>query len=134
MNQYNVVAAVITHNGKYLCMQKGKTRYDYTSNKYEFPGGKVESGETEPQALARELLEEMDYQIRIERHLVTVHHEYPDFGITLSAYLCSVSTDRFRMNEHVGYKWLDAADLRSLDWAAADVGIVDALLKSTGDT
>lgn len=110
------------------------TRFDYTSNKYELPGGKVESGEMEPQALMRDLLEEMDYPISIERHLVTVNHEYPDFGITLAAYLCSVSTDRFRMNEHVGHRWLDATELRSLDLAASDVAIVDALLESTGDT
>ncbi len=67
MKHYNVVAAVVCHDGKYLCMQKGKTKFDYTSYKWEFPGGKIEPGETPQQALARELMEEMEYPVRSRR-------------------------------------------------------------------
>lgn len=67
MKHYNVVAAVVCHDGKYLCMQKGKTKFDYTSYKWEFPGGKIEPGETPQQALARELMEEDGVSCRSRR-------------------------------------------------------------------
>lgn len=86
MKHYNVVAAVVCHDGKYLCMQKGKTKFEYTSYKWEFPGGKIELGETPQQALARELMEEMEYPVEVGEELVTVNHEYPDFSITMTAF------------------------------------------------
>ena len=69
MKHYNVVAAVVCHDGKYLCMQKGKTKFEYTSYKWEFPGGKIELGETPQQALARELMEEMEYLVEVGEEL-----------------------------------------------------------------
>jgi 8-oxo-dGTP diphosphatase len=87
MKHYNVVAAVVCHDGKYLCMQKGKTKFEYTSYKWEFPGGKIEPGETPQQALARELMEEMEYLVEVGEELVTVNHEYPDFSITMTAFV-----------------------------------------------
>lgn len=126
---YHVVAAVVEHNGLYLCVRKGQTRYAYTSNVFEFPGGKVESGETEPEAIIRELQEEMDYAITVDKHVVTVSHDYPDFSITLSAYLCHPAggRDSFSLKEHIEYRWLRKEGLSELTWAAADVGIVEAL-------
>lgn len=125
MKHYNVVAAVIDYKGKILCMQKGLTKYAYTSLKFEFPGGKIEEGESPEEALQRELMEEMDYHIHIVRPLVTVEHHYPDFEITLNAFLCSVNTPTFVMKEHKSFRWLLPKDLYKLEWAAADLKIIN---------
>ena len=129
MKHYEVVAAVIEFENKILCMQRGKARYDYTSYKFEFPGGKVEAGEEKYVALSRELREEMDLDVVIgeEDYLLTVEHTYPDFAITMHAYLCKVATPDFVMKEHVDFKWLPVSELDSLDWAEADMPIVEFL-------
>jgi len=129
MKHYKVVAAVIVDKGKYLCLQRGKTKFTYTTNKWEFPGGKVEVGETEPKALKREILEEMDYPIEVNEHLITVEYRYPDFSIALSAYICTPLNGSFILNEHQNYKWLEMQELDSLDWAAADIEIVNEIKK-----
>ena len=129
MKHYEVVAAVIEFENKILCMQRGKARYDYTSYKFEFPGGKVEAGEENHVALSRELREEMDLDVSIREkdYLLTVEHTYPDFLITMHAYLCKVDTPDFVMKEHVDFKWLSVSELDSLDWAEADKPIVEWL-------
>jgi 8-oxo-dGTP diphosphatase len=129
MEHYDVVAAVIEYDGKYLCMQRGKTKYEYTSFKYEFPGGKIEKGETPQQALKRELEEEMAYEVNIERSLVTVEQTYPDFAITMEAFLCHATSPHFTLKEHKDYKWLPMNKMNDLDWAAADIKVLGYLLK-----
>ena len=129
MKHYEVVAAVIEYENKILCMQRGKAKFEYVSYKYEFPGGKVETGEENHVALSRELREEMDLDVVIgeEDYLLTVDHTYPDFLITMHAYLCKVDTPDFVMKEHVGFKWLSPNELDTLDWAEADKPIVEFL-------
>ena len=83
MKSIEVVAAVIRLGEKYLCVQRGQTKFSYTSFRYEFPGGKVEEGESLQEALQREIMEEMDYVIEVGEKLLTVHHTYPDFEITM---------------------------------------------------
>jgi 8-oxo-dGTP diphosphatase len=122
---YNVVAAVIEVDGKVLCMQRGVTRYPYTSHMWEFPGGKIEPGETPEQALHRELLEEMDLVVEVHELLATVTHDYPDFTITLAAYHCTAATRDFVMREHAASRWLEWADLPSLPWCAADEKLIE---------
>lgn len=121
---YHVVAAVIEVDGKVLCMQRGVTRYSYTSHLWEFPGGKIEPGETPEQALHRELLEEMDLDVEVHELLATVTHEYPDFTITLAAYRCTAPDKDFVMREHAASRWLPWDELPSLDWCAADARLI----------
>ncbi len=129
MKHYEVVAAVIVHDNKILCMQRNKSKFAYTSYKFEFPGGKVELGESNHEALERELREEMDMDISIAEndYLMTVEHTYPDFSITMHAFLCKLAEPRFVMKEHVDAKWLFPNELDSLDWAEADKPIVKKL-------
>ena len=124
---YHVVAAIIENNGEILCMQRGKTKFPYTSFKYEFPGGKVEPGETSEEALEREIHEEMDYTISVGECITTVTHEYPDFSITMEAFLCSAASRTFTMREHHAFLWLPAQQLEQLEWAAADLPIAQLL-------
>lgn len=129
MKHYEVVAAVIVYDNKILCMQRDKAKYDYTSYKFEFPGGKVESGEENHKALERELKEEMDMNVTINEsdYLLTIEHAYPDFAITMHTYLCKIEKPDFVMKEHISFKWLAVNELDTLDWAEADKPIVEFL-------
>lgn len=109
-------------------MQKGQTKYEYTSYHWEFPGGKVEMGETPEEALHRELLEEMDYDVRVGRHLCTVEHTYPDFAITMAAYMCEADSHEFRMKEHSASLWVKPEMLLDLPWCEADRPIAECLI------
>lgn len=88
MKHYNVVAAIIINSDKILCMQRGICKFDYISKKYEFPGGKVEFGETEIAAITREIKEELCIDIIVKNKYITVDHTYPDFKITMDCYIC----------------------------------------------
>ena len=124
---YRVVAAVVMMKGEMLCMQRGPSKYEYTSCKWEFPGGKIEPGETPEQALIRELHEEMDYDVRPVRRLAKVEHEYPDFCISLDTWLCDASTREFNMKEHIAFRWMKPEELDTLDFAEADVDVIKAM-------
>lgn len=125
MKHYNVVCAVvIDRNQRVLCMRKGATKYPYTSFKWEFPGGKIEEGETLSQALHRELLEELDFDVIVGRQLLTISHSYPDFDITMTAFLCTAATHEFKMTEHQEAKWATREEMKELSWCAADIPIM----------
>ena len=128
MKKVEVVAAVIFHNNKILCVQRGDNKYNYIAFKYEFPGGKVESGETNEAAIKREILEELSLEISIDSQFLTVNHEYPDFILTMHSFICSCDNPSIELSEHIDFKWLDKTELKTLDWAAADVPIVDKLI------
>lgn len=126
--QIEVVAAILENDQKILCVQRDENKYSYISKKYEFPGGKIEVGETNGQALKREILEELCLDIEIESLFLTVEHEYPDFELRMHGYLCkSTNTQNMNLTEHIDYQWLPVSDLTNLDWAAADIPIVKLL-------
>lgn len=131
MKHLQVCAAILTNDHHILCLQRGPGAYEYTSYKYEFPGGKLEGGESAAEALHRELTEEMNLDIAVEdmEFFMTVHHVYPDFEITMHSFLCPVATRAFDMLEHVDFRWLTQAELDQLDWAAADEPIMRALME-----
>ncbi|MBQ8425041.1 MAG: (deoxy)nucleoside triphosphate pyrophosphohydrolase [Clostridia bacterium] len=130
MKHIEVVAGVIEFDGKILCMQRDKGKFEYVSYKWEFPGGKIEEGETKQEALARELREEMEMEVDVNEHLTDVYYEYPDFTMNMYCFKCKAHSDKFVLNVHHDFKWLKKEDLMSVDWAPADVPIVEKILEN----
>ena len=127
---YTVSAAIIVENKKILCVQRNKGKYDYISYKYEFPGGKLEVGENEEDALKREISEELNLEIDVAEKFLVVTHEYLDFDLTMHSYLCKANTVQLVLKEHIDAKWLYKNELIELDWAAADLPIVSKLMNT----
>jgi 8-oxo-dGTP diphosphatase len=127
---YTVSAAIIAENKKILCVQRNKGKYDYISYKYEFPGGKLEEGENEEDALKREIAEELNLEIDVVEKFLVISHEYLDFNLTMHSYLCKANTEQLVLKEHIDVKWLHKNELIELDWAAADLPIVSKLINT----
>ena len=128
MKKIEVVAAIIHFDSKILCVQRPKNKYNYISKKFEFPGGKIEEGETKEEALRRELLEELNISVKIKSFFLTVIFKYPDFELTMHSYICEVETKELTLREHIAQEWLTLKELKNLDWAAADIPIVNKLV------
>ena len=125
-----VVAAVILQEGKMLCVQRPENTRKYISLKWEFPGGKVEVGESREEALVREIREELSVDIEVSEFLMTVEHTYPDFHLTMHVFGCVLNQGEITLNEHITLKWLSVDELDQLDWAAADVPVVKSLMQA----
>ncbi|MEP5324291.1 (deoxy)nucleoside triphosphate pyrophosphohydrolase [Marinobacter alexandrii] len=128
MKSIEVVAAVMEFDGNILCVQRGDGKYDYVSRKWEFPGGKVEIGESLEEAIRREIREELEANLVECFDYITVQHQYPDFFLTMHCFLCPVPDKHVVLTEHIAHMWLPRRELDSLDWAAADLPIVDKLM------
>ena len=116
-----MVAAVIHDGGRILATQRG---YGEFKDKWEFPGGKIEAGESREEALRREIREELDTEINIGKLLCTVEYDYPAFHLTMHCYLCSVVSGTLVLKEHESARWLPAEALESVDWLPADLQIL----------
>ena len=127
-----VVAVVIMHNQKILCVQRSENKYAYISKKFEFLGGKMEEGETKKQTIIREIKEELNLDIFELDFFQTVDHQYPDFKITMHAFKCFASNlKEIKLNEHLNFLQLSLSQLSGLDWAAADIPFVDKLISES---
>jgi 8-oxo-dGTP diphosphatase len=100
----------------------------YISKKYEFPGGKIENGETIENALIREIKEELEMTIFIKEKYMTVEHQYPDFYLVMHTFICEVKSQELKLKEHISHEWLSIDEIENLDWAAADIPIVNRLI------
>lgn len=124
MKTIQVVAAIIKQGDKVFATQRG---YGDFAGGWEFPGGKIEPGETPEAALIREIKEELATEIAVERFLVTVNYEYPNFHLTMHCFLCSIEKGILTLTEHTAAKWLDKEHLDSVDWLPADLDVISAL-------
>ena len=129
MKQIEVVAAVIYDDeGRIFATQRG---YGEWQDWWEFPGGKMEAGETSEEALVREIREELSAEISVDEFLCTIDYDYPKFHLTMHCYLCSLVTEALHLNEHEAAKWLSKDELDSVNWLPADVKVVEALINRT---
>lgn len=121
-----VVAAIIIKDDKIFATQRGYGPY---KGKWEFPGGKIEQGETPEAALKREIKEELDTDISVDEYVSTVEHDYPDFHLSMQCFKCSVISGNLILKEHEAARWLAKTELESVDWLEADEKIVRGLLE-----
>ena len=129
MKTIEVVAAIIHDaDGRIFATQRG---YGDMKDGWEFPGGKVEAGELPEEALKREIQEELETKIVVERLVTTIEHDYPKFHLIMHCYICSVESGQLTLKEHEAAKWLKKSDLYSVDWLPADKIVIDEIIKTS---
>ena len=126
MKTVRVVAAVIRDGDRIFATQRG---YGEFKDGWEFPGGKIEPGETPKEALVREIREELDTQIEVGELIDTVEYDYPTFHLSMDCFWCRVVEGSLKLKEHEAAKWLAKEELGSVDWLPADVKVVDKIKK-----
>lgn len=129
MKTVQVAAALIINQDKVFATQRG---YGEFKDGWEFPGGKIEPGETPEEALKREIQEELATEIRVEQPLTTVEYDYPTFHLSMECFLCKVERGDLTLLEHEAKKWLSFDELDAVDWLPADRIVVEGLRKYMG--
>lgn len=124
MKTIEVVAAIIRDGERIFATQRG---YGEFKDGWEFPGGKMEQGETPGQALVREIREELDTEIEVGELVETVEYDYPQFHLTMHCFWCTVKSGDLVLKEHEAAKWLTKETLSSVDWLPADKGLIERL-------
>ena len=124
MKTVRVVAAIIIHEDKIFATQRG---YGEFKDGWEFPGGKIEPGETPQEALVREIKEELDIEIEVKDFLETVEYDYPEFHLSMDCFFCTIKSGELVLKEHEAAKWLTAETLESVEWLPADKGLVEGI-------
>lgn len=126
MKTIEVVAGVIQDGSRIFATQRGHGDF---KGGWEFPGGKMEAGETPEQALARELREELAVEVKVGAFICTVECDYPKFHLTMHCFFCTVINGELSLLEHEAAKWLTKQELHDVAWLPADVEVVDAVEK-----
>lgn len=121
MKNIKVVAAVIRDKNRIFATQRG---YGEFKDQWEFPGGKIEEGESEEEALKREIMEELNTSIIVERKIDTIEYDYPSFHLTMSVFWCTIKEGELTLVEHEAALWLEKESLDSLSWLPADLIII----------
>ena len=124
MRQIEVVAAIIVKGHKVFATQRG---YGEWKDFWEFPGGKIDAGETPEEALRREIKEELDTEIAVGELFTTIDYDYPTFHITMHCYLCTIENGSLTLLEHEAAKWLSLEQLDSVTWLPADLLVIAEL-------
>ena len=124
MKTVKVVAAIIINNNRVFATQRG---YGEFKDGWEFPGGKIEPGETPQEALVREIKEELDTEIEVKDYLETVEYDYPEFHLSMDCFFCEIKSGELVLKEHEAAKWLTAETLDSVDWLPADKGLIEEI-------
>lgn len=120
----NVVAAIIVDGDKIFATQRG---YGEFQGGWEFPGGKIEAGETPEAALIREIKEELDTEIIVKELIDTVEYDYPNFHLSMQCFICNIKSGDLVLKEHEAAKWLTKETLDSVEWLPADEGLIEKL-------
>ena len=118
MKEIKVVAAIIQKENKILATKRG---YGEFINMWEFPGGKIESGETKEQALVREIKEELNIEISVDKFAIDIEYQYPNFYLFMSCFMCSIKEGSIELLEHNDGKWITKEELNTLNWLPADI-------------
>ncbi|GAB6088902.1 (deoxy)nucleoside triphosphate pyrophosphohydrolase [Spirochaeta dissipatitropha] len=129
MKTIEVAAAVLEHKGTFFCAQRAESGEE--AMKWEFPGGKVETGELHSETLVREFKEELAIRITPGLHLLTVEHSYPTYNLRMYVYMAHLSgckVEDIRLHEHKDAQWLSPYEMKKLDWASADLPVVERLI------
>lgn len=124
MKEIKVVAAIIQKENKILATKRG---YGEFINMWEFPGGKIEPGETEKQALVREIKEELNIEINVDKFAIDIEYQYPNFYLFMSCFMCSIKEGSIELLEHNDGKWITKEELNTLNWLPADIDAVNYL-------
>ena len=131
MKNIRVSAAVIHRDGKIFATERGYGEY---KGKWEFPGGKREEGESGEEALYREIREELDSKVEIEKLICTTDFDYPTFHLTMDVYLASLVEGKLTLLEHEDAKWVSLDSIDNLDWLPADWSVIDEIKKHFSDS
>lgn len=121
MKTVRVVAAIIIHDNRIFATQRG---YGEFKDGWEFPGGKIEAGETPQDALVREIKEELDTEIKVGELIDTVEYDYPSFHLSMDCFICQIISGNLELKEHEAAKWLTREQLDSVDWLPADYDLI----------